>query len=276
MRHVYAGLFVACLVMSIAASASAQSFVLVSQQRSVSSVAFAQDALGSMLDSDSDQSMDFNPFNAVVSAEASVDGSAANSDAQQDSSLHFDGADFSGSAAAIGDGFESNVFSEGSGISHFSITFEVVDQTTYTLTGEISAFDLGSSEVVLVGQALGTLVDTSTFSSPQTLPIDEAGDLPPDIYTLTARAEASAFGSDFASEFASSSFLLQFRVATTACPGDADGNGITQTADLTFVISNLGAGSPGATGTPGDVNGDGRTTIDDVTFTVSNLGADCR
>ncbi|MEM8834882.1 MAG: multiheme c-type cytochrome [Planctomycetota bacterium] len=60
---------------------------------------------------------------------------------------------------------------------------------------------------------------------------------------------------------------------STGSPGDADGNGVTETADITFVVSNLGAGSPGAVGTPGDVDGNGMTQTADLTFVVSNLGA---
>ncbi|MEM8836314.1 MAG: FG-GAP-like repeat-containing protein, partial [Planctomycetota bacterium] len=67
--------------------------------------------------------------------------------------------------------------------------------------------------------------------------------------------------------------LLQ-SIAVQPCPGDVDGDGSTGTADITFVVSNLGAGSPGAQGTPGDANGDGVTDVSDITFVVSNLGCD--
>ncbi|MEM8834811.1 MAG: choice-of-anchor B family protein [Planctomycetota bacterium] len=63
--------------------------------------------------------------------------------------------------------------------------------------------------------------------------------------------------------------------AIVDCPSDANGDGVTTTGDITFVVSNLGAGSPGASGTPGDVNGDGVTTTGDITFVVSNLGTQC-
>ncbi|MEM8835558.1 MAG: PQQ-dependent sugar dehydrogenase [Planctomycetota bacterium] len=59
-----------------------------------------------------------------------------------------------------------------------------------------------------------------------------------------------------------------------SCPGDVDGNGATNTADITFAVSNLGAGAMGATGTPGDADGNGATTTADITFIVSNLGCD--
>lgn len=56
------------------------------------------------------------------------------------------------------------------------------------------------------------------------------------------------------------------------CPGDVDGDGETDTSDITLVVSNLGAGAAGATGTPGDADGDGETDTADVTLVVSNLG----
>lgn len=56
------------------------------------------------------------------------------------------------------------------------------------------------------------------------------------------------------------------------CSGDVDGDGGTDTADITLVVSNLGAGAPGAQGTPGDADSDGETDTADITFVVSNLG----
>lgn len=56
------------------------------------------------------------------------------------------------------------------------------------------------------------------------------------------------------------------------CPADVDGNGMTETADITFIVSNLGAGFPGAPFVPGDADGDGFVTTADITFAVSNLG----
>lgn len=58
----------------------------------------------------------------------------------------------------------------------------------------------------------------------------------------------------------------------SACPGDVDGSGDTNVADISLVVSNLGAGAAGAAGTPGDANGDGVTATNDITFVVGNLG----
>ncbi|MEM8834603.1 MAG: dockerin type I domain-containing protein [Planctomycetota bacterium] len=60
--------------------------------------------------------------------------------------------------------------------------------------------------------------------------------------------------------------------SAASCPGDVNGDGSTTIADITFAVSNLGAGTPGASGTPGDANSDGRTDTADITFVVSNLG----
>lgn len=57
-----------------------------------------------------------------------------------------------------------------------------------------------------------------------------------------------------------------------ACAGDADGNGIVEANDVTYVILRLGE-----TGTPGTVDGDadgsGTVDTDDITFVLLRLGA---
>ncbi|MEM8834189.1 MAG: prepilin-type N-terminal cleavage/methylation domain-containing protein [Planctomycetota bacterium] len=76
-------------------------------------------------------------------------------------------------------------------------------------------------------------------------------------------------------------FSLRVLESKPACRADVDGDGTVTTNDLTFVVSNLGAGDAGdagdagATGTPGDANADGLTTTDDLTVVVSNLGLEC-
>lgn len=57
------------------------------------------------------------------------------------------------------------------------------------------------------------------------------------------------------------------------CPGDVNCDGVTNTEDITFAVSNLG--STGRRGlVPGDADLDGETTVADITFIVSNLGCD--
>ncbi|MEM8835203.1 MAG: glycoside hydrolase family 15 protein [Planctomycetota bacterium] len=100
---------------------------------------------------------------------------------------------------------------------------------------------------------------------------------------LVSSAPAASFSYDPSTERLSildaaaigAGFVTRLEVASGNAPGDADGDGDTDTADITFVVSNLGSGAPGAVGTPGDVDGDGETDTADITFVVSNLGATC-
>ncbi|MEM8834926.1 MAG: hypothetical protein AAGD00_03805 [Planctomycetota bacterium] len=129
-------------------------------------------------------------------------------------------------------------------------------------------------------------IHTDTFNSTPAI-MDAGGNLD---FTIGAVGPDGLYGtaddgdSDFvADEFQGGFFLtgtefvdfataFNLSGAASGCPGDADGDGDTTTADITFIVSNLGAGSPGAQGTPGDVDGNGLTTTADITLAVSNLG----
>lgn len=60
------------------------------------------------------------------------------------------------------------------------------------------------------------------------------------------------------------------------CPGDANGDLVVDTADITFVVSNLGADALCGISPPGDADGSLETTTADLTLVVSNLGNSCR
>ena len=55
----------------------------------------------------------------------------------------------------------------------------------------------------------------------------------------------------------------------TPCPGDANGDGMVDLADLNLVLANFGSG-PG-----GDTNGDGNTDLADLNLVLANFGAAC-
>jgi hypothetical protein len=59
-----------------------------------------------------------------------------------------------------------------------------------------------------------------------------------------------------------------------ACPGDADGDGEVNFADITNVLANFGDLYPGSTG-PGDANHDGVVEFADVTAVLSNFSSTC-
>ncbi|MEM8836350.1 MAG: FG-GAP-like repeat-containing protein [Planctomycetota bacterium] len=131
----------------------------------------------------------------------------------------------------------------------------------------VDEFDPDDRQLVFTPSSLVSDVGNPQF----VLAGDVDSDNESDLVTVNDLDATRAGGRGIGGRVANISVLGAMQVVG-ACAGDADGNGLTQTADLTFVISNLGAGAPGASGTPGDVNGDGLTTTDDITFVVSNLG----
>jgi len=61
---------------------------------------------------------------------------------------------------------------------------------------------------------------------------------------------------------------LLIQCATT-CPGDVNGDGQVNLADLNLVLANFGAGSGG------DANGDGLTNLADLNLVLANFGSSC-
>ncbi|MBL8746516.1 MAG: hypothetical protein JNK58_09195 [Phycisphaerae bacterium] len=57
------------------------------------------------------------------------------------------------------------------------------------------------------------------------------------------------------------------------CPGDADGSGQVNFADITSVLTNFGGAS--APGAPGDADASGMVDFGDITSVLTNWGADC-
>lgn len=63
-------------------------------------------------------------------------------------------------------------------------------------------------------------------------------------------------------------------VVPPACPGDADGNGTVEFADITSVLGNWGTDYSPGTG-PGDADGNGLVNFTDITTVLSNWGSAC-
>lgn len=63
-------------------------------------------------------------------------------------------------------------------------------------------------------------------------------------------------------------------VVPPACPGDADGNGLVEFADITSVLGNWGADYSPGTG-PGDADGNGVVNFGDITSVLGNWGGTC-
>ncbi|TVQ62300.1 MAG: hypothetical protein EA379_05585 [Phycisphaerales bacterium] len=64
----------------------------------------------------------------------------------------------------------------------------------------------------------------------------------------------------------------QFFTIGGPCPGDANGDGVVDFADLSTVLGNFGQSGAGV---PGDVNGDGEVDFADLSEVLSNFGTEC-
>lgn len=71
-------------------------------------------------------------------------------------------------------------------------------------------------------------------------------------------------------EYGSGVFVV--RAQTAGIPGDLNGDGVVNFADLNLLLSNFGqTGAPGST--PGDANGDGVVNFEDLNIVLTNFGA---
>ncbi|TVQ65411.1 MAG: hypothetical protein EA379_00130, partial [Phycisphaerales bacterium] len=61
--------------------------------------------------------------------------------------------------------------------------------------------------------------------------------------------------------------------AAQPCPGDANGDGVVDFADLSTVLGNFGQSGPNL---PGDLTGDGEVNFTDLSIVLSNFGNVCR
>ncbi|MEM8835372.1 MAG: M14 family zinc carboxypeptidase [Planctomycetota bacterium] len=158
-----------------------------------------------------------------------------------------------------------------------TISFDYwLDDGPGSLTGDSLAVEFATDSAGTNWQTARTYTSALFAWRSDQLTVGAGGDIPP-TSTLRVRFIATDGGTPSVIECGIDAFQVVSvgecpNVET--CPGDVDGNGMTTTSDITLVVSNLGAGSLGASGTPGDADGNGVTTTSDITFVVSNLGCD--
>jgi hypothetical protein len=63
--------------------------------------------------------------------------------------------------------------------------------------------------------------------------------------------------------------------APVCCPGDADGSGGVNFTDITTVLANFGATTPGGSNVGGDADCSGQVNFTDITTVLANFGATC-
>jgi len=208
------------LAMTMGAAGAAKSALIqpTAQTRSVSGSASAQDPGGPVSDSNSDQATDFTPFVSAVSATATLNDAEGTGGGIQNSEIQDDAIVASGSTSATAESFEEEGRADGSGSSIVVVEFTLLTQASYTLQGELSAFDNGSAELVLRNSAGDIFRDDATG----TIVIDDAGTLPAGPYTLEINASGNASADfPFAAEFAFAEYdiTLQFTVAAVPAVG---------------------------------------------------------
>lgn len=211
------------VVAALVAGAAGAAIVPTSQTRTVSATAFAEDAFGSDSDTDAASAPDFGPFDDAVAATVSLGGAIGSGSGIQSSSLHPESIRAAGSHSANGEGWDTGAYGEGSGVSHCEVTFDLTEDTDYTLDGWIEAFDSGGTYILLTGPS-GMVHSISAPGNDQ-LPIAESGHLASGSYTLTVRSSGSAFGDEFFFDYASGAYDVTFTIPiATASPaaGAAD------------------------------------------------------
>lgn len=198
------------LSIPLASMGFGQVFVPTSQVRSVEAFASVNFSPGV---TDSMTAPGFGPFIESVSAQetgANVDAMAS---ATQDSSFTADGF----SAQGLINSTVQNSFSDASSTSRFAIEFTLAQPAIYTLSGQIEAFDFGSSSVLFLSPDLSFFYSQSAIGFAETKPLSLSGYLPSGTYSF----EVSAVGTvqdGFPVEFASANFNvdLSFAAVTAA------------------------------------------------------------
>lgn len=108
---------------------------------------------------------------------------------------------------------------------------------------------------------------------------EESGEIGPATYQFSAEISTYTNSDDgFGGLFGGASFDFDFEILPLAppdCPGDADGNGEVNFADITNVLTNFGADYSSGTG-PGDADRNGVVNFADITNVLTNFGAVCR
>lgn len=189
--------------LALGASALADVVVPVSQSRIVSGSASASDENEDDSDTDSANSVDFGPFNAAASASAMVPDAIGAGGGWQDSEILGSSIVAAGGAFANGEGYSFEGFGSGFGQSAFSVTFDLLVDSTYSLTGDIEAFDNGGAGLTLLS-GVSTVFSTSVSNGQDT--INESGLLLAGQYTLNVSTSGSAFGGGFSFDYASGAY----------------------------------------------------------------------
>lgn len=189
------------------------------QTRSISGSAYAEDfSSGPFDDQQSDAAVDFSPFSTARSADAQADTAIGSGGGQQTSSILPDRILATGSTFASAETWEFGATADASALNLVRVDFQLTADSSFTLQGELAAFDSAISEISLRENGI-EIFGAIIFGPATTAPIDESGSLAAGSYQLEIRTEGSVFGSDFDPAYSSGSFDVAFQVMEAPSPG---------------------------------------------------------
>lgn len=269
----------------LARPAGAQAIVPITQDRSVQTGGFVE-ACGFAQDLDAiENAPDFGLFDTQVLG--TVDCAQAHGVAigHQRSSIGGSLITVSGGAHAESAATLPNTIFIGAA-SDFNVTFELTEESEFTLDGRLSGLAIGSSSVfwganvgltanpgpnseVIVVRSIGANGDA--LSSDQAV-LSESGVLAPGVYGLFVSSQSIIDAPFDPNARVTSSFRLDFAVTAVSCAGDTDGDGDVDLADLAILLGEFGMVGQGL---PGDVDGDGDVDLADLASVLGNFGTIC-
>jgi hypothetical protein len=173
----------------------------------------------------------------------------------------------------------------GAGSSIFEVTFDVWSPAAFALVGELTAAAEGdlsrtTAEVrISLTEFEGETLFTHTLNpgpggTPNSLILAEMGLLTPGLHTLRAVTEGLVrLPENPHTGIADATFDFTFELAPP-CPGDLDGDGDVDLADLAQLLANCGT-TGGAAYEDGDLDCDGDVDLSDLAELLSRYGTIC-
>ncbi len=223
-------------------------------------------------------------LNVMFNADAMVGPTLAFSSASQDTAFTPTMIVSNASVGSDVDGYEegsSKVIA--SGFSSMTVEFTITEAHTWSFTyGSVGGTHAGGYvQLYLVGAPAETRSAPVFYYDSIAMPTfdGETGVIQAGTYLFSADISAFTNGADgFGGLFADASWSFEFVLtpgkAPPPCPGDADGNGVVNFADITNVLTNFGMDYTPGTG-PGDADHNGIVNFADVTNVLTNFGVPC-
>ncbi|MFG0251453.1 MAG: hypothetical protein ACF8NJ_01105, partial [Phycisphaerales bacterium JB038] len=224
------------------------------QQRQITGYADASDDYYGLYDSDSDSTSapGFGLFNDAASAQAEAGDALGAGGGTQLSDITSALISAAGSAFANGEGWSFDAYGFGSGDSTFAVTFTLNQESEVTLDVYMAAYDDGYASVSLESDS--SLFNESVYGPSQELTTSYTEMLPAGEYHLSAGASGSAYGDYIYPGYAFAEFNIVLSVAGAPCPGDIDGDGTTDQADLGTLLASYGVDGGGDLDNDGDTD----------------------